>query len=207
MIIDNFKNKEDVVAIVTRPDGTIQVTTSEVTNLWHRFLIWLGFEKPKNYNVLAIVQDKYGKIKSIVKGTNIVGNVGDIYYAEMGCSEGPTNAFANCFLGTSVVAESKDDDWSDLTFIASSEKAPTATYPMTDDQDADNSGKAVDSITYKYEWTAGDFNDAAIGCGAIAVAAASGTDPILTRWKFAAAFPKTASDTLKLYVNHNMLGV
>ena len=159
------------------------------------------------FNVLAVVKDQFGKIKSVVKGKNIVTNAGDLFYAEKGAGEAATNAFANCFLGTSVVAEAKDDDYSDLTFIASSEKAPTATYPMTDDQDADNTGKAVDSITFKYEWTAGDFNDAAIGCGGIGVAAASGTDPLLTRFKFAAAFEKTASDTLTLYVNHNFLGV
>jgi len=159
------------------------------------------------YNVLAVVRDKYRKIKSAVKGKNIVTNDGDLFYAEMAAGESPTNSFANCFLGTATAAEAKDDDWSDLTFITDSEKAPTATYPMTDDQDADNTGAETDSVTYKYEWTAGDFNDAAIACGAIAVAAASGTDPILTRFKFAAAFEKTASDTLTLYVNHNFLGV
>jgi len=191
MIKEKSRTKENIIGILTKEGG-------------EKIMI-KGYKG--GFNVLAIVRDKFGKIKSMVKGKNIVTNDGDLFYAENGCEEAPTNAFANCFLGTSVVAEAKDDDWSDLTFIADSEKAPTATYPKTDDQDADNSGKAVDSITYMYEWTGADFNDAAIGCGGIAVAAASGTDPLLTRFKFAAAFAKTATDTLTLFVNHNFLGV
>lgn len=119
----------------------------------------------------------------------------------------PTNAFANCKLGTASAAEGKTSTYATLTVITGSEKAPTATYPKVNDQDADNTGKATDSITYKYEWTAADFNNAAILCGGIMVAAASGTDPLLTHFKFTAAFEKTASDTLTLYVNHNFLGV
>jgi len=191
MLIEKMRHKEDVLAIITNLSGRKKI----IRGIGDR------------YNVLAIVRDKFGEIKSMVKGKNIVTNAGDVFYAQMGAGESPTNAFANCFLGTSVVAEAKDDDYSDLTFIASSEKAPTATYPKANCQNGDNSGAAADSVTYMYEWTAGDFNDAAIGCGGIGVALASGTDPLLTRFKFTAAFAKTASDTLTLFVNHNMLGV
>jgi hypothetical protein len=158
-------------------------------------------------NVIAIVRNEAGEIKSIAKAKNIVTNAGDLFYAEMGCGASPTNAFANCFLGTGAGAEDKADDFGDLTLIASTEKAPTATYPMVNDQDADNTGAAADSITYKYEWTGADFNAASIVCGVIAVASATGTDPVLTRFKFTSAFEKTATDTLTLYVNHNFLGV
>lgn len=165
-------------------------------------------EKTQNKeNVIAIVRDKNGNVKSINKSKNIVTNAGDLFYAEMGCGTSPTNAFANCFLGTGAGAEDKADDFGDLTLIANTEKAPTATYPKVNDQSADNTGKATDSITYKYEWTAANFNAASIVCGVIAVASATGTDPVLTRFKFTSAFEKTATDTLTLYVNHNFLGV
>lgn len=165
-------------------------------------------EKTRNKeNVIMIVRNEAGEIKGIYKSKNIVTDAGDLYYAEMAAGQVPTNAFANCFLGTGAGGENKADDFGDLTLIASTEKAPTATYPMTDDQDADNTGAATDSVTYKYEWTGADFAAASIVCGGIAEAAASGTDPLLTRFVFAPAFAKTATDTLTLYVNHNFLGV
>jgi hypothetical protein len=160
------------------------------------------------FNVMAIVRDKDGKIKSVNHAKNQITDAGDVYYAEVGCGETPTNTFANCFLGTGAVAEDKTDDYGDLaSYIAGSEKTLTATYPLADDQEAENTGKQPDSVTWKYEWTGGDFNDAAIREGIIAEAGASGTDPILTRWVWGAAFEKTATDTLTLYVNHNFLGV
>jgi len=159
------------------------------------------------FNILAVVRDKYGKIKSVNHAKNIVTNDGDQFYAEMAAGEAPTYAFAEAQLGDGAVAADKTDNWSDLSLIASSEKALTGTYPKSDDQEADNSGKAVDSVTYKFEWTGGDFNDAAIREGVICVTGASSTDPILTRWVWGAAFEKTATDTLTLYVNHNFLGV
>jgi hypothetical protein len=168
--------------------------------------IQIGVPKP-GFNVMAIVRDKDGKIKSVNHAKNIVGDAGDIFYAQMGAEEAPDNLFAECQLGTDATAATKGDNWGDLTKIASSEKAPTGGWPKSNDQEADNSGKAVDSVTYKYEWTGGDFNDNAIREGIICVTGASGTDPILTRWVWGAAFEKTATDTLTLYVNHNMLGV
>ena len=166
--------------------------------------IQIGAPKP-GFNVMAIVRDKDGKIKSVNHAKNIVGDAGDVFYAQMGAEETPDNAFAECQLGTSAIAADKADNWSDLTLITSSEKAPTVVE--SNNQDADNSGKAVDSITYKYEWTGADFDDPAIREGIICVTGASTTDPILTRWVWGAAFEKTATDTLTLYVNHNMLGV
>ena len=169
-------------------------------------ILKIGKELPE-FNIIAIVQDKFGKVKTIAHAKNIVTNAGDEFYAQLGAEETPDNVFAECQLGTGSTAEDKTDDWSDLTLIASSEKALTATYPKADDQSADNTGKALDSVTYKYEWTGADFNDSAIYEGIICVTGASGTDPILTRWVWGAAFEKTASDTLTLYVNHNFLGV
>ena len=165
-------------------------------------------EKTRNKeNVIMIVRNEAGEIKGIHKSKNIVTDAGDLFYAQKGCSASPTNAFANCKLGTATAAEGKASTYATLTVITGSEKAPTATYPKVNDTDTDNTGKAADSITYKYEWAGADFNDAAIACGGIIVAAASVTDPLLTHFKFTAAFAKTATDTLTLYVNHNFLGV
>jgi len=191
MINQKSRIKENVLAIITNKDGT------------KRFIRG----NSDKFNVCAIIRDKFGEIKSIIRAKNIVTNAGDLFYAQMAAGEAVTNAFANCILGTGDVAEDKADDFADVGKIADTEKAPSAGYPKTNDSDTDNSGKAVDSVTYKYEWTTGDFNAASVVCGAIVVAAASGTDPILTRFLFAAPFAKGADQTLTLYVNHNFLGI
>lgn len=191
MVKDKIKQKEKIIAIIKNEKGGKKIMT-------------IGMEK---CNVFAIIKDKFGKVKQIIKAENIVTDAGDIYYAQLGAEETPTNAFIDCVLGTGLVAADKTDDYSDMTVIVGSPKAPTATYPKANCQDADNTGKAVDSVTWMYEWTGGDFNDAAIREGMISITSASGTDPLLTRWVWGAAFEKTATDTLTLFVNHNFLGV
>ena len=197
MLIEKTRNAEKVVTILKNERGE-KIMINEKRGL-------KGYDN--GFNVLMIVKDLLGNVKKTILGKNIVTNAGDLFYAEMGAGAAPTNAFANCFLGTGAGAEDKADDFGDLTLIADTEKAPTATYPKVNDQDADNTGAAADSITYKYEWTGADFAAASIVCGVIAVAAATGTDPVLTRFKFVAAFEKTATDTLTCYINHNFLGV
>ena len=159
------------------------------------------------YNVLAIVRNKYGEIKNIIKAKNIVTNDGDLFYAQKGCGEAPTYAFVNCVLGTGIAAAAKDDDYDDVTPIADTNKAPSANYPKTNDTDEDNTGAAVDSVTWKYYWLGADFDDAAIAEACITIAAPEAGSKVLTRFKFVAAFAKEATDTLTLYVNHNFLGI
>lgn len=96
---------------------------------------------------------------------------------------------------------------SDFTLIAATAKTVKATYPKTADGDADNTGAAADSVTWTFEWTAADFNHAAITHGWIVVSGHGAGAPLLTGFAFAASFTKTASDTLKVIVNHNFLGV
>jgi hypothetical protein len=96
-------------------------------------------------------------------------------------------------------------------------------YPKANDLDADNSGKGVDIVTYKFTWTTGQINTGsgnAITGGCIVqtsdVTSSNGSiqsipsgTKLLTRWNFAspASFHKTSTDTLTLYVNHTMTGV
>ena len=188
---EKIRQREHIIAIIKNPKGGEK--RMEV--------------KPKETNIFAIIKDEFGKIKQRVNTSNIVTNAGDTYYAQLGAEETPTNVMANCYLGTGSIAAAKTDDYSALTLIASSSKAPSTGYPKSNDTDTDNTGKAVDSVTWKYEWTGADFNDLAIREGIISKAGATGTDPILTRWVWGSAFEKTSTDTLTLYVNHNMLGV
>lgn len=191
MVIEKGRIRENVVAIITKPNGK------------KKFIRGMS----DKYNVLAIIRNKFGEIKSIVRGKNIITNDGDLFYAQMGAGEATTHDFINCVLGTGEVAADKGDDYNDMTPIADSEKAPSANYPKTNDQDADNTGKAVDSITWKYYWLGADFDDDAIAEGCITVVTPEAGDKVLTRFLFVAPFPKEATDTLTLYVNHNFIGV
>lgn len=157
--------------------------------------------------VLAIVENIHTGKKRIYRGKNIVTDAGDTYYAQQAANESPTNNFTQMELG-SAGTPAKAADTDDFTLIASTAKTVTATYPKTNDGDADNTGEGPDVVTWQFAWAAGDFNHAAITHGWIVVAAHGAAAPILTGFAFTGgAFAKTASDTLKVIVNHTFTGV
>lgn len=191
MIKEKSRIKETVVALITHEDGTKEIVG----------------QKPKSFNVIGILRDKFGKIKKIIKAENEITNDGDIWFAQLAASETPTNDFVNLVLGSGSIAVAKDDDYDDVTPIANTNKAPTATYPKSNDDDEDNTGKAIDSITWKYEYTKADFNSTIIREGCITIVTPIAGSKVLTRWVWPAIFEKTATDTLTVFVNENCLGV
>jgi len=163
--------------------------------------------------VIAIVRDeKTGILKGRYETHNIVTDAGDEYYAEAGAVKGGesvTNAFDSMSLGTAAsAAPAKGNDWSDITEIASTNKLVKATYPKTNDTgDADNTGDAVDAVTWTFEWAGADFNSTVITDGFILVGPGAGSEPLLTHFEFTGGvFTKGATDTLKVIVNHTFLG-
>jgi len=161
--------------------------------------------------VIAIVTNEETGLVTIHRTHNIVGDAGDEYYAEAGAvlgGESLTNAFDTMELGTAGTP-GKTADTDDFTLIASTAKVVKSTYPKTNDTgDSDNTGDAVDATTWTFEWTAADFNDAAITHAWIVVAAHGGAAPILTGFAFTGgAYAKTATDTLKVILNHTFNGV
>lgn len=161
--------------------------------------------------VIAILTDERTGLIRVHKTHNIVGDAGDEYYAEAGAvsgGESPTNAFDTMELGTAGTP-GKTADTDDFTLIGSTAKVVKATYPKTNDTgDSDNTGDAVDAVTWTFEWTGADFNDAAITHGWIVVAAHGAAAPILTGFAFTGgSFAKAATDTLKVIVNHTFNGI
>ncbi len=163
--------------------------------------------------VLAIVTDEESGLVTVHQTHNIVTDTGDEYYAEAGAQfggESVTNEFDSMSLGTAAsAAPAKGNDSDDLTEIASTNKVVKATYPLTNDTgDADNTGDAVDAVTWTFEWAAGDFNSVVITDAIILVGAKGAAEPILTHFEFTGGvFTKTATDTLKVIVNHTFNGV
>ncbi len=159
---------------------------------------------PRHQNVLGVLCTMRGKI--LIPASNIVTDAGDIYYAESMAAEATTNVFATHELGTAGTP-GKASNRSNFTAIGSTQKVNSGTYPQTNDADADNTGGGVDIVTHLAEYTKADFNDAAISHGWITNATPGASEPLLTGYAFASTFGKTANDTLKVFVNHEALGV
>lgn len=160
--------------------------------------------------VLAILEDEDTGLVRVHRTHNIITDAGDTYYAQMAAGETPTNAFDSLWLGDSTsTAPGKANDSDDLNVIASTTKTVKATYPKTNDTgDSDNTGDGVDVVTWTFEYATSDFNDTAITDGMIGVGAYGAAEPALTHFEFTGgSFAKTASDTLKVIVNHTFTGV
>ncbi len=162
----------------------------------------------RKLNIVAILENKLTGERQRIQCHNIVTNEGDKYYAQRGAAETPANAFTTMYLGaTGSPSPGKTSNYSNITLQASSNKVVKTNYPMTDDQDSDNTGTGVDIISWIFEYAAGDGNWTGITEGIISIASASGTDPILTHFSFGGAFNKDSSTTLKVIVNHEASGV
>lgn len=159
--------------------------------------------------VLAVLRDPGLEREIVIPGLNIVTNDGDLYYAQSAVAETPTDDFdaagAGWRLGTSATAPTKSD--TDVTTEDSAgRKATDGTYPQTNDADGDNTGSGVDIVTWRVSYTTAEAIITGIQEGAIVDDRTTPT-AALTHFLFAASFNKTASDTLKVFVNHEMLGV
>lgn len=159
--------------------------------------------------LLVLTNEHTGKRRHIW-GRNLVTDAGDVWYAQKSCAESPTNAFANLYLATACSeaggTPTKTSNYSHFTLHAGSEKAKASGYPKTNDDDTDNSGKGVDIVSWKFEYTTGDGPFTAVTHSFIAKASATGTDPILNGYKWAASWAKDASTSAKVFCNHEMLG-
>lgn len=159
--------------------------------------------------VLAIVRNEETGLYRVHETHNIITDAGDVYYAQEGAGEAPTNAFDSLELGdSSSSAPGKSSTSDSINLIANTAKTVKAGYPQTSDPDADNTGDGADVVTWTFEYAAGDFNSADIADGIIVVTGHGAAAPALTHFEFTGgAFAKTASDTLKVIINHTFNGV
>ena len=169
---------------------------------------------PKN-NIVAVLGQKEGKslIPKWIFGKNIVTDDGDIYYALKGAGETPaTNENfiqGRMELRTGTATPAKGDTYTSVTTpVTASRETISATYPKTNDTgDADNTGDAIDAVSYQHDWTAAAFSATAIIGGAIHDNASPvGGTKLLTHFSIT-SFNKTTSDTLKIFTNHTVAGV
>ena len=144
---------------------------------------------------------------------NIVTNDGDLYYAQKAVAETPTSDFGGSSgrmeLRTGSATPAKAHVYSDVTTpVTASRKIKDSAYPKTNDDDSDNTGSGTDIVTWRTSWTTSDFNSNAIigGCFHVGGASPASSSKLLTHFSIT-SFNKTASDTLKIFVNHTFNGV
>ena len=164
-------------------------------------------------NICIVKTNEITGEKTWYQTHNIVTNDGDLFYAQQSVGETPTSDFdgssGRMELRTGSATPAKADTYNSVTTpVTSSRKAIDANYPKTNDGDGDNTGAGTDIVTWRTSWTTSDFNATGIVGGCIHVGGgspASGTK-LLTHYSIT-SFDKTASDTLKIFVNHTFTGV
>jgi hypothetical protein len=158
-------------------------------------------------NVVAVLKDENDREIYRQEAHNIVTNDGDVYYAQKAVGETPTDDFTAGGMrlgsGTTTPVKANTDV---TTFITSATVAEETGYPKTNDTDADNTGGGTDNVTWKFIFTAASFNSSGIAEGAIVDNTTTPT-AALSHFLFAAAFTKSASNKLIVFVNHTFNGV
>ena len=157
-------------------------------------------------NIVGIITNETTKKNRLIFGANIVTNDGDQYYAQEGAGEATAFTVAGNRLGTAITPASSKTSTDVTTFLAGSGKAIDATYPRTNDGDADNTGSGIDVVTWRISYATTEGNGNGITEGALVDNITTPTKA-LTHYEFAASFNKTPSDTLKIFGNHQMNGV
>ncbi len=166
----------------------------------------------KGLVVVVLTNVKTGK-KYTYETINIVTDAGDLHYAERGASEAPTNFTTGASeYGTAGNAVTKGVDRSNAitTKTTGSLIEIDATYPTTADPDGDNTGSGADIVSWRFSYGTGDGNDTTIDRLTItnwAGGTPGASEPLLMYALFGSSFTKTASDTLKIFVNHTFTGV
>jgi len=173
----------------------------------------VGNQINPDLNICIVRENQDTGDKTWLYAKNIVTNDGDLYYAQKSVGGTPTTDFGGSDgrmeLRTGSATPAKDDVYSDVTTpVTASRKAKDSGYPKTADDDSDNTGSGTDIVTWRTSWTTSDFNATAIigGCFHAGGASPASGSKLLTHFSIT-SFNKTASDTLKIFVNHTFNGV
>lgn len=160
------------------------------------------------------------KLGFVSEVENIVTNDGDLFYAERSTLRAvgatitpvPTN-FTDAngvpdmimeLYDNTGIAPAKTNNRSSPGTIIGSGKAIDSGYPAVNDGDSDNTGAAVDSVTYRVSFLTSEVNGS-IDDVILTNPTPGASEPIIQHAD-GLAVTKTSSDTLKVFVNHNFLG-
>ena len=172
------------------------------------FILWMKVSR--THDALLVLTNEVTGQKKLIWGKNIVTTAGNTWYAQSACGTAPTNDFDSLYLATACSegggTPTVTSNYSHFTVHAGSEKHKTATYPMSPDTDADNTGDGATVVSWAFAYTTGDGPFVDITHSFIAKTGAGGTDPILNGYKWGATWQKDASTSCKVFANHTILG-
>jgi hypothetical protein len=160
--------------------------------------------------IVAVVKGPDGRVKQREVTKNIVTDDGSQWYAERGpATPVMTEGFLTGImeLGTAGNAPVVGSDRSDMTAKLTPQKAMTSGYPKVNDTDVDNGSGGVDVLTWLAQWAGGEATDAAIDRVLITNTSPGASENCLSYGVFPAPVNKGGSDTLKVFVNHQLVGV
>lgn len=158
----------------------------------------------RGYNCIAILTNEATGEKRVIPGHNIVTNKGNLWYTQRAVLSASAFLPAGIKLGIGSTAVAATDTDVQTSFT-SCYKALTAGYPTLSDADTDNTGKGSNVATWEATFATTDVSQ--VGIRELVVCDASAVTGILNHALFAAAFDKTYSDTLKIFVNHTFTGI
>lgn len=200
-----------LIRIANPVHGFLNVSKMVLTKA-HIWLPQLDILLPRNFNILAVLGTPEGKY--LYAAHNIVTQAGDVFYAEQAAKaiQGAGSVTDN--FDRHAMASARTGAWTktgatsqygNATVIAGSSQANDAGYPKTADNDTDNTGAGADIMTHRVSYTAASFNGT-IAAGLIHDSTQTvAASPLLTGYDFT-PFTKAATDTLKVFVNHDVTG-
>jgi hypothetical protein len=157
-------------------------------------------------NVTCVIKNEKGAITNIVKGSNIITNDGDIFYAQKIVGETNTEFEApSLVLGTGTSQPAKTDTGVE-TPISNSDKLRDSGFPQRDNSDPGNTDGGENVVTWKFSYPLGAVVATGISEGAIVNDGANPTKA-LNHFLFSNAFDLTSTDQLTVYVNHKQVGI
>lgn len=165
-------------------------------------------------NVVAVRERPEGNyaVKEQFLAANLVTDTGEIAYAQKAAGATVTNDFWAAGARFAVrdnatpLTPTEGDDFGDFTnHVAGSVKARTGGYPLQGtDPDGDNTGDGANVVAWSVNYLTGDFNATNVSgltYSSDTTPTTGEASPILFHAAFT-AFAKTATDTLKFFVNH-----
>jgi len=155
--------------------------------------------------VIAVRENKKTGRKDTYVTKNLVTQDGCQYYAEA-VPGSASWAVAGMRLGSDPAsADVASGDTDVNSFLAGTGHDIDAGYPVTSDDDTDNTGAATDVVTWRVSYGAAEGNVNSISEVAL-VDSHGGPTKALCHAVFSSPFNKTSDDTLKVFVNHEMQG-
>jgi hypothetical protein len=165
--------------------------------------------------IVAIKTNTGTGAKLVFTGKNVVTATGEVYYAQRASGLSATettktygitdNASIHLGQGTTGGGDSDDTDVNTTITGMYNTGALESGYPKANDTDGDNTGKATDVVTWCYYWSTTEGTGTKINEGAV-VDSLTGASAALCHFDFGSTFDKTASDTLKVFINHSFSG-